>query len=223
MNDREEISCKTANSMIHEFLDGTLAPAQESAFRAHVSGCPRCARELESYRSLERLLREAELEDAPDGFAEPVVRFLKTTGRIREREAGARAARGAGLVGWIRGRVGVPAVAAASLIAVLAAVSIGSGRFVGFLGKSTVAATTAYIDVQRTVSKAAVLDDVSRGIEQDVRTAKTVANAVYLLLSIAGQTYVVPALLMLLVIMLGAVWYVRTSLKRSAGHASYCF
>jgi anti-sigma factor RsiW len=222
MNSRGEMDCKKTHSMIHEFLDGTLLPEQERAFRDHVGKCPRCEREVESYRSLERLLGEVEIENPPAGFAEPVIRFLKATGRIREQGAGARVRRGAGLVGWIQGRLRVPAVAAASLIVVLSAVSIGSGRFVGFLGKSTVAATSAYLDVQRTVAKAAVLDDVSRGIEDDVRTAKTVASAVYLLLSVAGQTYVVPALMSLLVITLGALLYLRL-LKRSAGHASYCF
>jgi hypothetical protein len=55
-----------------------------------------------------------------------------------------------------------------------------------------------------------------------VRTAKTVANAVYLLLSVAGQTYLVPALLVLFLGTIGATWYVRTFLRRSAEHASYC-
>lgn len=221
MSDVGKMDCKTAYSMIHEFLDGTLTQAQEKTLRAHVGHCPRCAREIEGYRALERLLGGVKLEETPAGFAEPVIRFLKATGRIREQGAGARAARGAGALGWIRGRMSVPAAVAALIVVVLSAISIGSGRFVGFLGKSTVAATTAYLDVQRTVSKTAVLDDVSRGIEEEMRTARTVANAVYLLLSVAGQTYVIPALMMILVITMGAVWYVRLA-KRSAGHASFC-
>jgi anti-sigma factor RsiW len=216
------MDCKTAYSMIHELLDGTLASAQEKDLRAHVGQCPKCARDIESLSAIERLLGDAELAEAPAGFAEPVIRFLEATGRVRERGISARAGREEGMLGWIQGRLRVPAVAAAVLVVALAAVSIGSGRFVGFLGKSTVAATTAYIDVQRTVSKAAVLDDVSQGIEKDVRTAKTVANAVYLLLSVAGQTYVIPALMMLAFITMGAVWYVRMSLGRSAGNASFC-
>lgn len=218
------MDCKTAHSMIHEFLDGTLGPDRARSFKAHAAECPACAREIEGYRALERRLRAVEPESPPAGFAEPVVRFLKATGRIRAGEVGAEAGRrGAGLAGWIPARLRVPAVAAALLIAVLATISIGSGRFVGFLGKSTVAATTTYIGVQRTVSKVAILDDVSEGLEQDVRKAKTLANAAYLLISFAGHAYVMPAVLMLLAVTLGAAWYIRFSARRSAGHASYCF
>ena len=219
------MDCKTAYSMIHDFLDGTLSPDEKKGFDAHVARCPECARQLNAYRSLDRLLDHAktELENVPEGFAEPVIRFLKATGRIHDRVAATRAERArAGLIGWIPQRFRVGVAVAGVLAVVLSVVSISSGRFVGFLGKSTVAAATAYIGVQQTAANAAVLDDVSQGLEQDVRTAKTVANAVYLLLSAAGQTYLAPALLVLFLSTIGAAWYMKTILKRSAGHASYC-
>ncbi len=217
------MDCKTAYSMIHDFLDGTLGPEQRKAFDAHVARCPNCAREVGAYRSLDRLLGRMEFEDVPAGFAEPVIRFLKATGRIQDRVVGTRAGRArAGVVWWIPPRFRIPAAACAVLVVVLSAISIGSGRFVGLLGKSTVAAATAYADVQQTASNVAVLDDVSQGLEQDVRTVKTIANAVYLLLSAAGQTYLVPALLVLFLSTAGAAWYIKTFLKRSAENASFC-
>lgn len=223
MKSRGDMDCKAAYTMIQDFLDGTLGPEEEKAFDAHVARCPGCARELGAYRSLDRLLGGMELEDVPAGFSDPVIRFLRATGRISDPVVGKRAGwERTGGLGWIPSRFRAPAAVAAVLVLVLSAVSIGSGRFVGFLGKSTVAATTAYIGVQQTVSKVAILDDVSQGFEKDVRTAKTIAGAAYLLLSTAGQTYMIPAVLMLVMITLSAAWYVKTCLKRSAENASYC-
>jgi anti-sigma factor (TIGR02949 family) len=216
------MDCQTAYAVMHEFLDGALSPERQRDFEAHVAGCPKCAREIRAYRSIDRLLGRMEAESAPPGFAEPIIRFLKATGRIRETAAGARAPR-RGLAGWLPEPLRVPAAAALVIFVALSAISIASGRFLGFVGKSTVAATTAYIDVQETVSSVTVLDGVSREFEQDVRTAKTIMNALYLLLSAAGRTYLLPALSMLLVFAMCALWYVRTSLKRSTGHASFCF
>jgi hypothetical protein len=216
------MDCKKAYALIHDFLDGTLSPDEARAFGRHAGGCPACAREIEAYRSLGRLLGEVEREEAPRDLAEPVIRFLRSTGRIR---AASAEARGDGAwvraLGWLRGKASVPAVAAL-VLTVLSVVSITSGSFLGMVGKSTVAAKDVYIDAQETISEVQVLDGVSDGIERDVRTAKTVANALYLLLSVAGQIYVIPAAVMFLMIAVSVGWYVRTVHRRSQENASFC-
>lgn len=217
------MDCEKAYSMIHDFLDGTMNPDEEKAFDRHLAGCPACARELRAYRALNTVLDGMELESVPEGFAEPVVRFLRATGRIRERVTAERSSRAPAVFGWIPPRLRVSAAAAALLVVALSAVSITSGRFQGFVVKSTVAAAKAYIDVHQTVSNVEVLDGVSQGLQRDMRTAKTVAGAVYLLLAVAGQPYMIPALLMVLMITLCVWWYVKTIRGRSTQHASYCF
>ena len=218
------MDCEKAYSMIHDFLDGTMSPDEEKAFDRHLAECPACARELRAYRALNTVLDGVELESVPEGFAEPVVRFLRATGRIRERVTAERTSRvRAWVFGWIPPRLRVSAAAAALLVVALSAISIASGRFQGFVVKSTVAAANAYIDVHQTVSNVEVLDGVSQGLQRDMRTAKTVADAVYLLLAVAGEPYMIPALLMVLMITMCVWWYVKTIRRRSAQHASYSF
>ncbi len=217
------MDCEKAYSMIQDFLDGTMSPGERESFNRHVAGCPSCARALAAYRGLGTALDDMELESVPEGFAEPVIRFLRATGRIGGSTEVERTSRARGVFAWVPRRVRVPAVAAALLVIILSAVSITSGRFQGFVVKSTVAAADAFVGVQQTVSNVQVLDGVSEGLQRDMRTAKTVADAVYLLVAVAGQPYMVPALLMIVMITVCAGWYVRSSRKRSAEHASYCF
>jgi len=217
------MDCEKAYSIIQDFLDGTMSPDDEKAFNRHVAGCPACARELRAHRGLNTVLDDMEPESAPEGFAEPVIRFLKATGRIREGVATERTSRARAVFGWIPGKLRVPAVAVALLVLVLSVGSIVSGRFQGFVVKSTVAAADAVVGVHETVSSVQVLDGVSEGLQRDMRTARSVADAVYLLVAVAGQPFIVPALLMVLMITLFVWWCVGTSRKRSTEHASYCF
>ena len=217
------MDCKKAYSMIQDVLDGAMSPNEEREFNRHVAACPACARELRAYRGLNTALDDVALESVPDGFAEPVVRFLRSTGRIHERSAGERRSLARDVYTWIPRELRVPAVAAAVLVIVLSAISITSGRFQGFVVKSTVAAADAFVGVHQTVSSVQVLDGVSEGFQRDMRTAKSVADAVYLLVAVAGQPYVIPATLAILMITVFVWWCVRTSRKRSAEHASYCF
>ncbi len=217
------MDCKKAYALISDYLDGTLSPDEAAAFDRHVSRCPACAREIEAYRSLGALLGGLEREEAPHGLAEPVIHFLKSTGRIREASATSRREGAwARAIEWLHGKATVPVVAAAAVLIVLTVVSISSGSFLGMVGKSTVAAKDVYIDAQQTISDVQVLDGVSDGIERDMRTAKTVANALYLLLSVAGQDYMIPAFIMFLMITVSIAWYLRTVHRRSNENASYC-
>ena len=224
MNDGTEMDCKKAYSMIHDFLDGTLSAEDEKVFDRHVAGCRSCARQIAAYRSVDAHLNRMEREKAPEGFAEPVIRYLKATGRIHAPVAAARAERvWQRILWWLPERLRVPALASVLLVVVLGAVSIASGSFLGMMGKGTIAAKDVYLDAHQTITDVRVLDDVSEGLEKDVRTAKTVAGAVYLLLSVLGQTYMIPALVMILMITVLTGWYVKTILRRSNENASYSF
>jgi anti-sigma factor RsiW len=215
------MDCRKAYALINEYLDGTLSPGDAAAFDRHVGRCPACAREMEAYRSLGALLGDLDREEAPSGLAEPVIQFLKSTGRIREARVGREVA-WARAFEWLHRKATVPVVAAAVVLIAFTAVSIFSGSFLGMVGKSTVAAKDVYIDAQQTISEVQVLDGVSDGIQRDMRTAKTVANAVYLLLSVAGQVYMIPALIMFLMVTVSIAWYLRTVHRRGDENASYC-
>jgi hypothetical protein len=210
--------------MIQEFLDGTLSAEEEKAFDRHVAGCAACARQIAAFRAVESHLGRLEKETPPEGFAEPVIRYLKAAGKIRAPLPSRRAERvRERVLWWLPGRLRVPALAAVALVVVLSTVSVMSGSFLGMVGKGTIAAKDVYLDAHQTITDVRVLDDVSKDLEKDVRTAKTVAGAVYLLISVLGQTYMLPALVTILLITVLASWYVKAILRRSDENASYSF
>jgi hypothetical protein len=209
--------------LIHDFLDGTLSAADEKAFDRHVSGCRDCARQIAAYRSLESGLGRMERAAAPESLSEPVIRYLKATGRIREPRRTGRAERAGEMIfWWIPQRWRVPALASLVLVVALSALSLVSGSFAGMVGKGTIAAKDVYIDAQKTLSEVRVFDEVPGDLEKDVKTARTVAGAVYLLLGAIGQTYIIPAVVMILAITALTGWYLRTTRRRSDENASYC-
>jgi len=160
---------------------------------------------------------------APEGLAEPVIRYHKATGRIRPPRPAGRAERvGEKVLWWIPEQWRIPALASLLLVVALSAASIASGSFLGMVGKGTIAAKDVYIDVNKTFTDVRALDDVPGDIEKDMRTAKTVVGAVYLLLSALGQAYMIPAVAMILAITFLTGWYVKTNRRRSNEHASYC-
>jgi len=223
MNDWMNMDCRKTQSLIHDFLDGTMSAADEKEFDRHVSGCRGCAREIAAYRSIESNLGRLERAEEPEGFSEPVIRYLKATGRIREPRPAGRAERAGELIfWWIPARWRVPALASLLLAVALSALSIASGSFAGMVGKGTIAAKDAYIDAHRTLAEVRVLDDVPGDIEKDMRTAKTLAGAVYLLLAALGQTYMIPAVAMILAVTFLTGWYVKTMRRRSDENAPYC-
>ncbi len=115
-----------------------------------------------------------------------MIRYLKATGRIRAPLPASRAGRiGEMIFWWIPERWRAPALASLVLVVALSALSIASGSFVGMVGKGTIAAKDVYIDAHRTLTEVRVLDEVPGDIEKDMKTAKTLAGAVYLLLAVS--------------------------------------
>ena len=53
------IACISGVELLMDFLEGVLPPDVRAALEEHVSGCPRCAAFVESYRATPRILREA--------------------------------------------------------------------------------------------------------------------------------------------------------------------
>jgi anti-sigma factor RsiW len=53
LNDGTSMDCRKTQSLIHDFVDGTLDPADEKAFDRHASGCRECTRQIAAYRSIE--------------------------------------------------------------------------------------------------------------------------------------------------------------------------
>jgi anti-sigma factor RsiW len=209
--------------MIPDFIDGTLPSADERAFDRHVSGCRECARQIAAYRSIESHLGRMERAEAPEDLAEPVIRYLRATGRIRAQRPSGRAERiGEKIFWWIPARWRAPALASLVLVVALSALSLASGSFAGMVGKGAIAAKDVYLDAHRTFADVQVLDEVPGDLEKDMRTAKTVVGALYLLIAAVGQTYMIPAAISILAITALTGWYLRTVRRRSNEHASYC-
>ncbi|UCG52550.1 MAG: hypothetical protein JSW58_03090, partial [Candidatus Latescibacterota bacterium] len=114
----------------------------------------------------------------------------------------------------------VVAAVAVVLIAISVA-SILSGQFKGFVGKSTVLATDTYIGVQDAMASVDVVDRFFERMGSDLRTAKTVLQAGLSLLSSLGETLMLPALAVFLLLTIGVWWYFRSAHRRSTQNASF--
>ncbi|UCH82842.1 MAG: zf-HC2 domain-containing protein [Candidatus Latescibacterota bacterium] len=216
------MDCKKAYDLIHEVIDGTARGGDRVAVKRHVARCDRCAERFHSQRSLMGYLNRLEVEEVPEGFGERVIGYLKATGRIVETVTAHEPERGAlgRIFDWLPVSVRIPVGAAATLLVVFAVVSIASGQFTGFVGKSTVMATNAYIDVQNTMGSVEVLNGFFDGVSRNLRTGKTILSAGLSLLSEAGNTYMIPAIGMFVMLTIGLGWYIRTARRRRTENAS---
>jgi hypothetical protein len=219
------MDCKKAYSLIQDFVDGTIGAVDKGQLEHHVAMCPKCAAEIEAFKSLDALLSEVEFEEVPVGFADAVIDHLRSTGHIRQPSpAVARAPRvWTGLFGWLPARLNAPVAVAALLVIVLSVISITSGRFEGFVGKSTVFVTDAYLDAQQTLGSVGFICGIVEGVAKDIGTIKTIVSAGFSLLSTAGEALMLPAVLLVLALTIGLGWFVKAGRKRSTHNASYSF
>jgi hypothetical protein len=219
------MECKKAYDLIHEVIDGTARGSDRVAVKRHVARCDRCAEKFHAQRSLMGYLDKLGVEEVPAGFGERVIGYLKSTGRIVETVTAHEPERGAlgRIFDWLPASFRVPVGVAAALLVVFAIFSIASGQFTGFVGKSTVIATNAYIDVQNTVGSVEVLNGLVDDMGRNLRTVKTVLSAGLSLLLEAGNTYMIPAIAMFVMLTIGFGWYLRTTRRRSMENASFNF
>jgi anti-sigma factor RsiW len=52
-------SCASGAEVLMDYLEGGLSADERIAIEAHVTGCPRCAAFITSYRETPRIVREA--------------------------------------------------------------------------------------------------------------------------------------------------------------------
>jgi len=219
------MECKKAYDLIHEVIDGTARGSDRVAVKRHVARCARCAEKFHAQRSLMGYLNKLEMEAVPDGFGERVISYLKSTGRIVETVSAHEPERGAlgRIFDWVPASFRIPVTVAATLLVVFSVFSIVSGNFTGFVGKSTVLATNAYIDVQNTVGSVEVLNGFVDDVGKNLRTGKTIISAGLSLLSEAGNTFMIPAIAMIVMLTIGLGWYLRTARRRRLENASFNF
>lgn len=74
----EPLRCDEALDLLEPSLDGELTPGDAARLRAHLFGCPSCARELALARRIQGELRALPLSVVP-----PEVRALAGGGRVR--------------------------------------------------------------------------------------------------------------------------------------------
>jgi anti-sigma factor RsiW len=88
-------TCEQTEARLSDYLDGTLAAAELSAFKAHVPGCPRCAPLLASFSHVLSELHAMQPLEAPPRL---VYSILDKSLGPRESLTGWRA-----IFGWTRG------------------------------------------------------------------------------------------------------------------------
>lgn len=219
------MECKKAYDLIHEVIDGTARGSDRVAVKRHVARCERCAEKFHAQRSLMGYLNQLDGEEVPAGFGERVIGYLKSTGRIVETVSAHEPERGAlgRIFDWLPAPLRVPVGAAAVILVVFSVFSIASGHFTGFVGKSTVLATNAYLDVQNTVGSVEVLNSFVDDVGKNLRTGKTILSAGLSLLSEAGNTFMIPAIVMFIMLTIGFGWFIRNARRRSMENASFNF
>ena len=70
------VACRDGVGVLMDYLEGVLSAADRGNVEGHVSGCPRCAAFIESYRETPRILRVATDAALPAGVASSLHRFL---------------------------------------------------------------------------------------------------------------------------------------------------
>ena len=61
----KEIVCASGVELLMDYLEGVLPADVIAALDEHVSGCPRCAAFVASYRATPRILRDATMATVP--------------------------------------------------------------------------------------------------------------------------------------------------------------
>ena len=210
------MNCDTLRTLIHDYVDGTLVGTDRGLVESHLDGCTECSREASDLYGVVALLDEMTAEPVPDGFADRVIDQLRVSGRIARRSA--LTSFGFGRV-RDRFRLGL-ATAMLVLLAVLI-LPTSMGVLEGIVGKGTVLVADAYVQMQEKVADVDFLTRVLRSMEQNLGTLKTIVRAGFSLLARAGEMLFVPAMVTMLLLVLGVLLFLRAAHRRGAEHAVY--
>jgi len=212
------MDCKKINKLIHDFVDGSLDRGVHAEAKRHIDDCSKCTQELDELRSLNLLLSDMPRETVPVGFADRVVATLKTAGRIAEPVAAP-----VGIFHWTRKRFRISLAGVALLLVAVVVFPVTIGSLEGIAGKGTVLVTDAYLAVQEAVANADFLFRIVDSLEDNFGTLRTIALAGFSLLAKVGELFMIPAILTILLLTLGALFFFRVAQKRSAEHATFSF
>ena len=212
------MDCKKINKLIHDFVDGSLERGTHAEAKRHIDECSKCAQELDELRSLNALLSDMPPETVPVGFADRVVAKLKVAGRIAEPVSAP-----VGVFHWTRRRFRVSLAGVALLLVAVVVFPLTIGSLEGIAGKGTVLVADTYLAVQEAVANADFLFRIVDSLEDNFGTLKTIALAGLSLLVRAGELFMIPAALTILLLTLGALFFFRVTQKRSAEHATFSF
>jgi hypothetical protein len=212
------MECGNFNTLMHDLADGSLDGDDRKRVNRHVDACPKCAQQLSELRSLNTLLDDIPLEPAPLHFADRVIGKLRDAGRIAEPVTAP-----GGLFHWTRARFRVALAGLMILIVAIAIFPVAIGPLEGIVGKGTVLVTETYIEVQERAADAGAFTRMLDGLEKNLRMLKTIALAAFSLIARAGELFMIPALVTILLLTLGVLLFLRVSQKRSAESATFSF
>ena len=201
-------------------IDGTIVDGQRARLDRHLSRCPNCEQTLSRFQTLDERLGRMALDPVPEGFSDRVIDTLRAAGMIRQP---ATAARRVGFLGGFAARLTAPAVALVVLLVLVALFPSAVGTLKGLAGTGVVFVTDSYLAIRDTMASVEVLNPFFAAAAKIPRTTGTVLNAGFSLLASAGETLMLPALGMLLMLTLGATWYVRNRKRGAAEHATFSF
>jgi hypothetical protein len=210
------MNCKDAHDLILDLVDERLGSAERKRLETHIGECARCARELEDYRVLSTMLDESLTpEPVPHGFADGIIATLREAGRITERRA-----QRARVFAWIPAPLRVPAAAFLMALVAVAVFPATIGLLEAMVGKGTVLVADTYIELQEKATDVGMFTKFVVNLQKDLHMLKTVVLAASSLVARAGEMFMIPALLVLLVLVAGVFMFVHLH-RRGAHHASF--
>jgi anti-sigma factor RsiW len=70
------ITCAEGVDQLMDYLEGMVPPDLRAALELHVTGCPRCAAFITSYRETSRIVRDATAASLPADYRRTLREFL---------------------------------------------------------------------------------------------------------------------------------------------------
>jgi len=115
------MKCSDIRNNFSDYIDGEALPEVAAAIEQHVTGCDECRRELENYRAFTALLSGLGEEELPFAFNAKLRQRLEEEARARRRGKAVKKR------GWVK----AVALAAACLVLVVGAASVGGRLLLG--------------------------------------------------------------------------------------------
>lgn len=213
------MNCKTAQSIMQEYLDRSLVILDRNEFVRHVSDCRSCEEELATYREVYSFLGDMAPMEAPRGFQNTVVSRLKADGLVYTPKVSA-VRRGFNAFLGLPGAAKYPLAAGAVVAALYFPLLLILGQAKSLTVSATVFFTNALLFARDTLGDVAFLARLSDAASSYAKAGKTLLGVYHTVMSSAGENAWLVGI-GILAALTAIVALSRLKKKRSSDHAPF--